>query len=57
MGWPDQHGQIFVHVDLVGSGADGAPDVGVADSVLASWLGDPQPYATSYLHAMSTGVV
>jgi hypothetical protein len=47
----------LVHVDLVASGADGVPDVGVADTVLARWLGDPHPNATSCLHAMSTGVV
>jgi len=40
-GRPDQHRQVFVHVDLVGRIADAMPDVGVRNSVFPCWFADP----------------
>src|SRR5258707_12136325 len=40
--------RVVVHVDFLCCGADGMPDVGVADAVLAGWLAD------SHLDTMSS---
>src|SRR5690242_900194 len=40
-GRPDQHRQVFAHVDLVRRVADAMPDVGVRKPVFPRWLTDP----------------
>lgn len=37
---PDDHGQVFLHHDPPGRGANGMPDIDVGNAVLARWFPD-----------------